>query len=128
MQPRPVGATGALLLGGAGVVRGYLGRPDLTAERFLPDPFATEPGSRLYVSGDSVRRRADGEIDFLGRTDGQVKIRGFRIELGEITAALRSHPAVHDANVMVRSDGQAGATSWPRTWWPLGRRPSALAG
>ena len=110
MQPRPVGATGALLLGGAGVVRGYLGRPDLTAERFLPDPFATEPGSRLYVSGDSVRRRADGEIDFLGRTDGQVKIRGFRIELGEITAALRSHPAVHDANVMVRTDGQPGGS------------------
>jgi hypothetical protein len=96
------------LLGGAGVVRGYLGRPDLTAERFLPDPFATEPGSRLYVSGDSVRRLPNGEIDFLGRTDGQVKIRGFRIELGEITASLRSHPDVHDAHVLVRADGRAG--------------------
>src|SRR5205823_6122215 len=107
MQRRPVGSGGELLLGGAGVTRGYLGRPDLTAERFLPDPFAAEPGSRLYASGDSVRRLADGKLEFLGRTDGQVKIRGFRIELGEITAALRSHPAVGDAHVLLRTDAQA---------------------
>ena len=108
MQPTPCGTGGELLLGGAGVARGYLGRPDLTAERFLPDPFATTPGSRLYVSGDSVRRLADGDLGFLGRKDSQVKIRGFRIELGEITAALRSHPAVHDAHVLVRADAQVG--------------------
>lgn len=110
MQPPPVGVEGELLLGGAGVARGYLGRPDLTAERFLPDPLAGEPGSRLYASGDSVRRLADGELDFLGRKDSQVKIRGFRIELGEITAALRSHPAVGDAHVLVRADAQAGGS------------------
>jgi len=108
MQPRPFGTGGELLLGGAGVARGYLGRPDLTAERFLPDPFAAKPGSRLYASGDSVRRLADGDLDFVGRKDSQVKIRGFRIELGEITAALRSHPAVRDAHVLVRADAQVG--------------------
>jgi amino acid adenylation domain-containing protein len=127
MQPRPVGARGELLLGGAGVARGYLGRPDLTAERFLPDPFAAEPGCRLYVSGDSVRRLADGELDFLGRRDSQVKIRGFRIELGEITAALRSHPAVRDAHVLVRADAQAGGSFLAAYVVPsdAGRAPSA---
>ena len=108
LTPNGIGAPGQLLLGGRGVTRGYLGRPDLTAERFLPDPFADVPGSRMYVSGDLVRRRPDGALDFLGRTDRQVKIRGFRIELGEITAALRSHPRVADAWVKVWDGGVPG--------------------
>ena len=127
MQPRPFGTGGELLLGGAGVARGYLGRPDLTAERFLPDPFAAEPGSRLYASGDSVRRLADGDLDFVGRKDSQVKIRGFRIELGEITAALRSHPAVRDAHVLVRTDAQVGGNFLAAYVVPsdAGRAPTA---
>lgn len=108
LMPKGVGVPGQLLLGGHGVTRGYLGRPDLTAERFLPDPFSEAPGSRMYVSGDLVRRRADGALDFLGRADRQVKIRGFRIELGEITAALRRHPLVADAWVKVWDAGPAG--------------------
>ena len=127
MQPTPFGTGGELLLGGAGVARGYLGRPDLTAERFLPDPFAAKPGSRLYASGDSVRRLADGDLDFLGRKDSQVKIRGFRIELGEITAALRSHPAVRDAHVLVRADAQVGGNFLAAYVVPsdAGRAPTA---
>ena len=104
MRPVPIGAAGALYLGGDGVTRGYLGRPALTAERFVPDPFAETPGARLYKTGDLARWRPDGALEFLGRLDRQVKIRGYRIELGEIEDALARHPAVREVVVVAREE------------------------
>lgn len=106
LQPVADGETGELWLGGSGLARGYLNRPGLTAERFLPDPFA-ERGERMYRTGDMVRRRADGSLAYVGREDGQVKIRGFRIELGEIEARLREQATVREA-VVVKREGPAG--------------------
>ncbi|MCW2248520.1 amino acid adenylation domain-containing protein [Azospirillum fermentarium] len=103
-RPLPIGVPGELYIGGDGLARGYLNKPGMTAERYVPDPFATEPGARLYRTGDLVRRLAAGPIEFLGRIDHQVKIRGFRIELGEIETALRRHDGVRDAIVLARED------------------------
>jgi amino acid adenylation domain-containing protein/non-ribosomal peptide synthase protein (TIGR01720 family) len=104
LELAPIGAQGELYIGGAGVARGYLGRPDLTAERFLPDPFSNEPGARVYRTGDLARWLPGGELEFLGRIDHQVKIRGHRVELGEVEAVLAEHPAVIEVAAVVRDD------------------------
>ncbi|NWD78417.1 AMP-binding protein, partial [Pseudomonas gingeri] len=103
-QPVPLGVPGEIYIGGAGVARGYLNRDDLTAERFLNDPFSQDVSARMYRTGDLGRYLPDGNIEYLGRNDDQVKIRGFRIELGEIDARLAKHPAVHEAVVTARED------------------------
>jgi amino acid adenylation domain-containing protein len=99
LKPLPVGAAGEIYIGGEGLARGYVGAPAPTAERFIPDPFSTQPGARLYRTGDAARHLPDGRIEFLGRLDYQLKIRGFRVEPGEIEAALAQHPAVQEAVV-----------------------------
>ncbi len=104
LRPVPLDVPGRLFIGGAGVARGYIGQPDLTAERFLPDPFATAADARMYDTGDLARRLPDGTLEFLGRADEQVKIRGFRVEPSEIEAALRNHPAVENAAVIAVED------------------------
>jgi amino acid adenylation domain-containing protein len=103
-QPAPIGAQGELFIGGAGVGRGYLNRPDLTAARFTPDPFSGQEGARLYGTGDRARWLPSGEMEFFGRIDAQVKVRGYRIELGEIEANLLAHPGVREAVAVARED------------------------
>jgi amino acid adenylation domain-containing protein len=104
LQPVPIGVAGELHIGGDGLARGYLHRPELTAEKFIADPFSPEPEARLYKTGDLVRYLPNGDIEFLGRIDHQIKIRGFRIEMGEIEAVLRQHSAVNETVVVVRED------------------------
>ena len=114
MELLPVGVPGELYVGGAGVARGYLGRPQLTAERFVPDPFSRKQGARLYRTGDLVQYRAQGELEYLGRVDQQVKIRGFRIEPGEIETALEQHAEVREAVVVCKEEvaGESGLIAY----------------
>ncbi|MEV0639920.1 non-ribosomal peptide synthetase [Streptomyces sp. NPDC050619] len=108
LRPQQAGQPGLLYIAGDGVARGYLGRPDLTKERFLPDPFAAEPGARMYATGDLVCQLPDGSLDFLGRADFQVKIRGFRVEMNEVDATLLMHPGVGEAVTVADTDLQPG--------------------
>ena len=109
-RPVPMGVIGQLFIGGAGVARGYLGLPQLMAERFIPSPFVA--GDRLYATGDLVRYRADGQLEFIGRNDFQVKLRGLRLEPGEIEAQLLSHPALREAVVLVREERLVAYFTW----------------
>jgi hypothetical protein len=106
LGPVPIGAPGELYIGGPGVARGYVKRPDLTAEKFIQDPFSSNPKARLYKTGDLVRYRPNGNIEFLGRIDNQIKIRGFRVELEEIEQALRTQPGVADCVVALHEDSE----------------------
>src|SRR6185312_1862060 len=108
LRPLPVGITGELYVGGFGLARGYLGSPDLTAERFIPNPFSDVPGARLYRTGDLARFQPDGKIEFLGRNDEQVKIDGYRVELGEVEAVLCEHEDVREAVVVLSKDEVGG--------------------
>ncbi|MGE8237951.1 MAG: amino acid adenylation domain-containing protein, partial [Stenotrophomonas indicatrix] len=112
LRPVPVGGVGELFIGGPGLARGYWQQPAMTAERFIPDPHAGSAGNRLYRSGDRVRQRPDGRIEFLGRTDDQVKLRGYRIEPSEIAATLGEQPGVADCRVLVKDEGIEGGSLW----------------
>jgi non-ribosomal peptide synthetase component F len=109
LTPVPVGTEGQLYIAGAGLATGYLGQPGRTAAVFVPDPFADIPGQRMYATGDLVRLRIDGDLDFVDRIDNQVKVRGFRVEIGEVEHRLRECPGVRDATVLVREDAPGGA-------------------
>ena len=108
-QPVPVGVIGELYVGGDGLARGYWRRPELTAEKFVVNPFSADPGSRLFRTGDLARYRADGNLEYLGRADNQIKLAGQRIEPGEIEAALRSHPRIDDSVVIAQADGNGAS-------------------
>ena len=127
MRPVPVGVVGELWIGGEGVAIGYLGRPELTAERFVPDPYRTDPGARLYRSGDLTRWLASGELEFCGRLDHQVKVRGIRIELGEIETALLGQPEVVEAVVTARTPDEGEAQLAAYIVSAPGRRPDPVA-
>ena len=124
-QLAPQGVPGELVMGGAGLARGYLARPALTARRFVPHPFGGS-GERLYRTGDLVRRREDGSLEFLGRIDAQVKLRGLRIELGEVEAALRELPGIEDTAATVLPDAGGGPSliAAPGREQPGGQSPS----
>jgi thioesterase domain-containing protein/acyl carrier protein len=123
----PAGTPGEICIAGVGLARGYLARPALTAQRFVPHPLATLPGERLYRTGDLGRHRPDGTFEFLGRIDQQVKLRGLRIELGEIEAVLSRHPAVREARVIVRTDGAPGDKSLVGYLLPAGEEVPTVA-
>ena len=125
LRPVPVGVPGEVHLGGVGVARGYLGRPDLTAAAFVPDPYAGSPGGRLYRTGDRARWRPDGELEFLGRVDRQVKLRGHRVELGEVEAAVAGAPGVREAVVVAERDADGAAVRLLAYVVPAGAAPSA---
>ncbi|HEV2733980.1 MAG TPA: amino acid adenylation domain-containing protein, partial [Longimicrobiaceae bacterium] len=127
-NPTPPGVPGELYVGGAGVARGYLGRPDLTAERFVPDPFGRKPGARLYRTGDRVRWTGEGHLEYLGRVDLQVKLRGYRIEPGEVEAVLREAVGVADAVVLVREERLAAYLVGPEGTTPVVADVRAYAG
>ncbi len=126
MRPLPVGVAGELYIGGDGVARGYLNCPELTAGKFVPDPFAAEGGARLYKSGDAARYRVDGTIEFLGRLDGQVKVRGFRVEPGEVETTLCQYPGVREALVVAPPD-RTGNRALAAYLVVDGQRPSVSA-
>jgi len=115
LRPVPVGVTGEIFVGGAGLARGYLNRPELTDERFISNPFLQEVGARLYKTGDLARHLPGGDIEYLGRMDDQVKIRGYRIELGEIESVLGRHPSIRQAVVLVRDEGEE-RNGWSRMY------------
>jgi acyl carrier protein len=125
LQSVPLGVPGELLIGGAGLARGYLNQPDLTADRFVANPFDSKSSSRLYRTGDLVRYLPDGTVEYLGRIDHQVKIRGFRIELGEVESQLRKHPAVREAVVIADTDSSGAKRLVAYTVSPESPGPSS---
>jgi acyl carrier protein len=126
LQPVPIGVNGEIYIGHEGVARGYLQRADLTAESFIPDPFSSDAGARLYRTRDRGRYLADGTIEFLGRYDHQVKVRGFRIELGEIDAALCEHPGLSEAVTLIRTAGDD--EKYIAAYTVAARQPAPTAG